>query len=184
MLRLLSDLANLKGASPEAESMASCVSTPTNLCLNGRRFKVEVDWRDFDDNTGSGTAVPLTSDTGYFWFFRHTNVELVVKVLDGRPINACMMLAVLANGREITTIRGLAGPNELHPLQESFIEHGAVQCGYCSPGMILSAKALLDQNPHPSEAEVRRAISGNICRCTGYQHIVEAVQLAAEKMRA
>jgi carbon-monoxide dehydrogenase small subunit len=100
-------------------------------------------------------------------------------LLDGRPVNACMTLAVLANGREITTIRGLAGPKELHPLQESFIEHGAVQCGYCSPGMILSAKALLDRNPHPSEAEVKRALSGNICRCTGYQQIVEAVLAVA-----
>ena len=102
-------------------------------------------------------------------------------LIDGRPINACMMLAVIANGRKITTIGGLAGPGELHPLQESFIEHGAVQCGYCSPGMILSAKALLDQNPHPSEAEVRRAISGNICRCTGYQQIVEAVLSVADQ---
>lgn len=96
-------------------------------------------------------------------------------LVDDRPITSCMMLAVLADGRKITTIGGLAGPGELHPLQESFIEHGAVQCGYCSPGMILSAKVLLDRNPHPSEAEVRTAISGNICRCTGYQQIVEAV---------
>lgn len=102
-------------------------------------------------------------------------------LIDGQPVNACMMLAVLANGRKITTIGGLAGPRELHPLQESFIEHGAVQCGYCSPGMILSAKALLDQNPHPSEAEVKRAISGNICRCTGYEQIVEAILSVADQ---
>jgi len=102
-------------------------------------------------------------------------------LVDGRPVNACMMLAVLANGTKITTIRGLAGPGELHPLQESFIEHGAVQCGYCSPGMILSAKALLDRSPHPSEAEVKRAISGNICRCTGYQQIVEAILAVADR---
>jgi carbon-monoxide dehydrogenase small subunit len=100
-------------------------------------------------------------------------------LLDGRPVNACMVLAVLANGSEITTIRGLATAEELHPLQESFIEHGAVQCGYCSPGMILSAKALLDRSPDPSEAEVKRAISGNICRCTGYQQIVEAILAVA-----
>jgi carbon-monoxide dehydrogenase small subunit len=102
-------------------------------------------------------------------------------LVDGKPVNACIMLAVLANGRKIATIGSLAGPGELHPLQESFIAHGAVQCGYCSPGMILSAKALLDQNPHPSEAEVRRAISGNICRCTGYQQIVEAVLSVADQ---
>jgi carbon-monoxide dehydrogenase small subunit len=102
-------------------------------------------------------------------------------LVDGRAVNACMMLAVLANGSKITTIRGLAGPGELHPLQESFIEHGAVQCGYCSPGVILSAKALLDRNPHPGEAEVKRAISGNICRCTGYQQIVEAILAVANR---
>ena len=102
-------------------------------------------------------------------------------LIDGRPINACMTLAVLANGRKITTVGGLAGPGELHPLQESFIEHGAVQCGYCSPGVILSAKALLDENPHPSEAEVRRAISGNLCRCTGYEQIVEAILSVADQ---
>ena len=102
-------------------------------------------------------------------------------LVDGRLANACMMLAVLANGSRVTTIRGIAGPGELHPLQESFIEHGAVQCGYCSPGMILSAKALLDQNPHPGEAEVKSAFSGNICRCTGYQQIVEAVLAVADQ---
>jgi carbon-monoxide dehydrogenase small subunit len=102
-------------------------------------------------------------------------------LIDGKPVNACMMLAVLANGRKVTTIGGLAGPSKLHPLQESFIEHGAVQCGYCSPGMILSAKALLDEKPHPSEAEVRRAISGNICRCTGYEQIVEAILSVADQ---
>jgi len=101
-------------------------------------------------------------------------------LLDGRPVNACMTLAVLANGSTITTIRGLSGSKELHPLQESFIAHGAVQCGYCSPGMILSAKALLDRNPHPSEAEVKRALSGNICRCTGYDQIVEAILVVAD----
>lgn len=102
-------------------------------------------------------------------------------LVDGRPVNACMMLAVLANGSKITTIGGLSGPGELHPLQESFIEHGAVQCGYCSPGMILSAKALLDRSPQPSEAEVKKAISGNICRCTGYQQIVEAILAVADQ---
>jgi carbon-monoxide dehydrogenase small subunit len=100
-------------------------------------------------------------------------------LVDGRPVNACMTLAVLANGSRITTIRGLAGPGELHPLQKSLIEHGAVQCGYCSPGMILSAKALLDRNPHPGEAELKRALSGNVCRCTGYQQIVEAILAVA-----
>jgi carbon-monoxide dehydrogenase small subunit len=104
-------------------------------------------------------------------------------LVNGRPVNACMMLAVLADGMAITTVGGLARDGELDPLQAKFIEHGAVQCGYCTPGMILSAHALLESRPDPTEAEVRRALSGNICRCTGYQQIVEAVLSAAEDRR-
>ena len=100
---------------------------------------------------------------------------------DGKPVCSCIMLAAQADGRKIITIRGLSTDGELHPLQEKFIEHGAVQCGYCTPGMLLAAKALLDNNPQPSEDEVRMAISGNICRCTGYQQIVEAIMAAAEQ---
>jgi len=103
-------------------------------------------------------------------------------LVDGKPVSSCLMLAAQAEGRKIVTIRGLSTDGELHPLQQKFIEYGAVQCGYCTPGMILAAKALLDENPHPSEDEVRIAISGNICRCTGYQQIVEAIMAtAAEK---
>lgn len=100
-------------------------------------------------------------------------------LVDGKAVSSCLMLAAQANGRKIVTIRGLSTDGELHPLQKKFIEHGAVQCGYCTPGMILAAKALLDSNPRPSEEEVRMAISGNICRCTGYQQIVEAIMAAA-----
>lgn len=103
-------------------------------------------------------------------------------LLNGRPVNACLVLAVEANGMEVTSIEGLAKGTELHPIQEAFIQYGAVQCGYCTPGMILSAKALLDELPHPSEYEVKRAISGNLCRCTGYVKIVEAIMAAAESM--
>ena len=103
-------------------------------------------------------------------------------LVDGKPVSSCLMLAAQAEGRKIVTIRGLSTNGELHPLQKKFIEYGAVQCGYCTPGMILAAKALLDENPRPSEDEVRMAISGNICRCTGYQQIVEAIMaVAAEK---
>ena len=101
-------------------------------------------------------------------------------LLDGKPVDSCMVLAVEADGREITTIEGVARSGALDALQESFINHGAVQCGYCTPGMILSAKALLARNPHPTEQEVRAAISGSLCRCTGYVHIVEAVMAVAE----
>ena len=96
-------------------------------------------------------------------------------LLDGMPVNACLSLALQADGRDITTIEGLADGNDLHAVQQAFIEHGAMQCGFCTPGMVLSAKAFLDQNPQPSEEEVRDAIEGNLCRCTGYTKIVEAI---------
>jgi xanthine dehydrogenase iron-sulfur cluster and FAD-binding subunit A len=97
-------------------------------------------------------------------------------LLDGQPVNACLVLAPQIDGREVTTVEGLMLDGRLHPLQESFLDHDAVHCGFCTPGMLLSAKALLDQNPHPTEAEIRTAISGNLCRCTGYQQIVDAIR--------
>jgi carbon-monoxide dehydrogenase small subunit len=96
-------------------------------------------------------------------------------ILDGKPVNSCLVLALQANGRDVLTIEGMATDEGLHPIQKAFVEKGAIQCGFCSPGMILSAKALLDGNPKPTELEVRTAISGNLCRCTGYQKIVEAI---------
>lgn len=100
-------------------------------------------------------------------------------LIDGEPLLACLTLAVEAQGREITTIEGLAREGRLHPLQQAFVDHGAVQCGFCSPGMILAANALLDANPAPTEEEVREAIGGNLCRCTGYVKIVEAILAAS-----
>lgn len=100
-------------------------------------------------------------------------------LLNGVPIRSCLTLAVDVRGKEILTIEGLAKNGKLHPLQKSFIEHGAIQCGFCTPGMILSAKALLDENPSPTEEEIRIALSGNLCRCTGYIKIFKAVQAAA-----
>ena len=97
-------------------------------------------------------------------------------LLDGLPVRSCLLLALDAQGRKITTIEGLAVAGKLNPVQEAFVEHHAIQCGFCSPGMILTAKALLDRNPHPTEQEIRKAISGNVCRCTGYTKIVEAIQ--------
>jgi carbon-monoxide dehydrogenase small subunit len=102
-------------------------------------------------------------------------------ILEGRPVNSCLVLAVQAHGKRITTIEGLETDAGLHPLQDAFVEKGAIQCGFCSPGMILSAKSLLDTNPKPDEGQIRSAIAGNLCRCTGYQKIVEAVQAAGDK---
>jgi carbon-monoxide dehydrogenase small subunit len=96
-------------------------------------------------------------------------------LIDNHPVDSCLTLAIEAQGKEILTIEGLDQQGKLHPLQQAFIDHYAVQCGFCTPGMILSAKALLDRNPHPTEEEVREAISGNLCRCTGYVKIVEAI---------
>lgn len=104
-------------------------------------------------------------------------------LLDGKPVPSCLILVVDVKNKEIITIEGLAENGSLHPLQEAFVNEGAVQCGYCTPGMILSAKALLDQNPHPSEQEIKEAISGNLCRCTGYVKIIQAISAAAENGR-
>ena len=104
-------------------------------------------------------------------------------IMDGRPVNSCLVLAVQANGKTVTTIEGVETDEGLHPVQKAFVEHGAIQCGFCSSGMILSGKSLLDNNPNPNELEVRTAISGNLCRCTGYQKIVEAIQAAGKEMK-
>jgi aerobic-type carbon monoxide dehydrogenase small subunit (CoxS/CutS family) len=103
-------------------------------------------------------------------------------IVDGRLVTSCLMLAPEADGCDILTIEGLARDGRLHPLQQAFIDHGAVQCGFCIPGMILAAKALLDRSPRPSEAEIRMAIAGNLCRCTGYTKIVEAIAAAADQI--
>lgn len=105
-------------------------------------------------------------------------------ILDGKPVNACMVFAVQMEGREVVTIEALSDGDRIHPIQEAFIEEGAVQCGFCIPGMIMSAKALLDENQNPDREQIMTALSGNLCRCTGYQKIARAVEKAAEKIRA
>ncbi len=104
-------------------------------------------------------------------------------IVDGMPVNACLMLAGQADGRSVLTIEGLANREKLHPLQHAFEQHASLQCGFCGPGVILSAKALLDENPDPSVPEIREAIAGNLCRCTGYTKMIEAVREAARAMR-
>ena len=101
-------------------------------------------------------------------------------IIDSRPVYSCLVLVVDCEGRDILTIEGLASDGELHPIQKAFIKYGAIQCGFCTPGMVMSAKALLDTNPEPTEQEVRKAIAGNLCRCTGYTKIVEAILSTAK----
>lgn len=103
-------------------------------------------------------------------------------IMDGKTVNSCLVLAAEANGKQITTIEGLADGDKLHPVQQAFVEQGGLQCGFCTPGMIISAKALLDENPNPTDTEIRRGIAGNTCRCTGYIKIFESIKAAASVM--
>jgi carbon-monoxide dehydrogenase small subunit len=104
-------------------------------------------------------------------------------LIDGRPVNSCLILAALVQGKEITTIEGVGTPENLHPIQQAFVEEGAIQCGFCTPGMVMSTKALLDSEKNPDEQQIRKALSGNLCRCTGYVKIVNAVKKAAEELK-
>ena len=113
-----------------------------------------------------------------------TNCGACTVLFDGAPVKSCTMFAVQADGHEITTVEGLASASELHPIQEGFRDEHGLQCGFCTPGMMLTAKALLDENPDPTEDEVRWALSGNFCRCTGYQNIVKSVLSAAARLRS
>jgi len=113
-----------------------------------------------------------------------TNCGACTVLLDGRPVKSCTIFAVQADGREVMTVEGLAKDGQLHPIQEAFHEKHGLQCGFCTPGMMMTATALLQRNPNPTEGEIRWGISGNLCRCTGYVNIVEAVKYAAEKLRS
>jgi len=104
-------------------------------------------------------------------------------LLDGKPVVSCLLLAIEAQGKEILTIEGLSENGQLHPVQQAFIDHSALQCGFCTPGMVLSAKALLDNNPNPTEDEIKEAISGNLCRCTGYVDIVETISDVSKELK-
>jgi len=104
-------------------------------------------------------------------------------IMDGKPVHSCLTLAIEADGKEILTIEGMTRDGELHPIQQAFIDEGAIQCGFCTPGMVLVAKALLDEIPHPTEEEIKMGIAGNICRCTGYMKIIEAIRVAGSNIR-
>ena len=152
---------------------------PITLTVNGQQHAQEVEPRlllvHFIRENLSLTGTHIGCDT--------TSCGACTIIMDGKAVKSCTIFAVQANGRSIETIEGVANGG-LHPLQEGFWEKHGLQCGYCTPGMIMSAKAFLAQNPSPSDDEIRWAISGNLCRCTGYVKIVEAIQYAAEKMQA
>ncbi|HEV8687061.1 MAG TPA: (2Fe-2S)-binding protein [Gaiellaceae bacterium] len=157
--------------------MAEPVKSATiTVEVNGERFEREVEARRLlvhllrDDLDLTGTHVGC--DTG--------NCGACTVIVDGLAVKSCMMLAIQTDGASIETVEGLANDGELHPLQQAFSSRHALQCGYCTPGMLMSAKHLLDHNPEPTETEIRRAIQGNICRCTGYVNIVEAIDAAAK----
>lgn len=149
------------------------------LKVNGEAYEVAVEPRMtlldiLRDNLGL-TGTKKACDLG--------NCGSCTVLLDGKPVVSCLLLAVDARGRDILTIEGLAKNGQLHPLQQAFIDYSALQCGFCTPGMLLSAKALLDSNPEPTEDEVKEAISGNLCRCTGYGNIVEAILKVARSKK-
>ena len=144
--------------------------------LNGEEVKVEVD--------PTWTLLYVLRDvlelTGTKFGCGYGECGACTVIMDGQAVNSCLLPVLEAEGRSVSTIEGLAGADgQLHPLQKAFVEHGAVQCGFCTPGMIMSAKALLDETQHPSEDEIKESIAGNLCRCTGYVKIIEAVKAAS-----
>ena len=154
------------------------MAIPVRLSVNGQERELEVEPRallvhTLRDTLGL-TGTHIGCDT--------SNCGACTVHLDGEAVKSCTVLTVQADGREVTTIEGLAGANgELHPLQQGFWEEHGLQCGYCTPGMFMAAADLLSRNPHPSEAEIRKGLEGNLCRCTGYHNIVRAVQYAAQQ---
>jgi aerobic carbon-monoxide dehydrogenase small subunit len=162
----------------EAPVAAPTITRSITVTLNGRPCSAEVETRlllvHFLRQTLGQTGTHIGCDT--------TSCGACTVLIDGVPVKSCSVFAVQADGHEVTTVEGLAGPGGLHPIQEAFREEHGLQCGFCTPGMMLTATALLKENPHPTERDIRWAISGNVCRCTGYQNIVKAVQHAAAKM--
>ena len=149
------------------------------LRVNGEHYEVAVESRRLlldvlRDELGL-TGTKKACDFG--------NCGSCTVLMDGKPVLSCLTLAIEAQGKDILTVEGLARNGQLHPIQQAFIDYGAIQCGFCTPGMLLSTKALLDENPEPTDAEIKEALSGNLCRCTGYVKIIEAVKAAAQDMK-
>jgi aerobic-type carbon monoxide dehydrogenase small subunit (CoxS/CutS family) len=154
------------------------VRYPATLQVNGTSFTVELE-------AGRTLLSVLRGElglTGTKEGCDDSECGACMVLIDGQPVNSCSFLALQADGRAVTTVEGLASGSELHPLQRAFLEHGGVQCGFCTPGMLISATALLTANPDPTEDEIRAGLSGNLCRCTGYVGIVAAVRSAATEL--
>ncbi len=152
---------------------------PVSLDVNGKVYELEIEPHEL-------LLDVVRERLGLTGAKRSCDVEVCgacTLLVDGRPVSSCTLPAFEARGKRVETIEGLAAGGKLHPLQESFIEHGGFQCGFCTPGMILAAKALLAENPDPSEEEIKHFMHGNICRCTGYKKIIESIHAAAKKMR-
>jgi carbon-monoxide dehydrogenase small subunit len=152
---------------------------PVSFNLNGRLQEIEVEPHEL--------LLDVVRDLGLTGAKLSCDVQVCgacTLLLDGRPVSACTTLAFEVRGRSVLTIEGLAENGKLHPLQQAFIEHGGFQCGFCTPGMILAAKALLDEFPNPTEEELKHFMHGNLCRCTGYKKIIESIMAAAKKMRS
>ncbi len=162
----------------QAIAERSALAHPLTVTVNGEERRAAVEPRlllvHFLRETLGLTGTHIGCDT--------TSCGACTVLLDGVPVKSCTVLAVQADGRELTTVEGLEQGGKLHPIQEAFHEEHGLQCGFCTPGMMLTAAALLRENPNPSEEEIRWALSGNVCRCTGYQNIVKAVQYAARKL--
>ena len=154
------------------------MSLKIRLVVNGRRHTTKIDpatsLLDFLRDTLGYKGVKICCNTG--------ECGACTILLNGKPVNSCVVLAADAAGAQIVTVEGLAEGDKLHPVQQAFIDTGAVQCGYCTPGFIMSVKALLDRSKNPTPEEIEEAVSGNICRCTGYAKIVEAIEIAAQRM--
>ena len=151
-----------------------------NVVVNGEPVSVDVEPRillaHFLREILGLTGTHIGCDT--------TNCGVCTVLVDGLPMKSCTMFAVMLDGHEVTTVEGLGMPAEMHPVQQGFREEHGLQCGFCTPGMMLASKAILDENPNPTEEDIRWGLAGNLCRCTGYQNIVKAVLWAAEKMRS
>ena len=153
---------------------------PVSFTLNGRLQEIDVEPHEL-------LLDVIRDRLGLTGAKRSCDVQVCgacTLLVDGRPVSACTTLAFEVRGRSVLTIEGLADNGTLHPLQQAFIEHGGFQCGFCTPGMLLASKALLDENPNPSDEELKHFMHGNLCRCTGYKKIIESIMAAAKKMRA